>query len=236
LIKRIAIISILAIFASSNISTADSNTNYLPISAVTPGAINPTVTQSNISTTICVVGYTTKIRPAASYTTALKQKQLATTYSRYGSSSTALFEEDHLIPLEIGGSPKDPKNLWPEPWSGALGARKKDALENKLHLMICARLITLAEAQQAFATNWIDAYNKYILKINTPEATPAPAEASLPTDSPSLVATPNPSTSSSVPLSATGKCKDGTYSSAKSHSGMCSKHGGVAQFYSSVNS
>ena len=98
--------------------------------------------------------------------------------------------------------------------------------------MICARLITLAEAQQSFATNWIDAYNKYILKINTPEVTPAPAEPSLPTDSPSLVATPNPSSNSSVPLGATGKCRDDTYSSAKSHSGMCSKHGGVAEFYS----
>jgi hypothetical protein len=98
--------------------------------------------------------------------------------------------------------------------------------------MICARLITLAEAQQAFATNWIDAYKKYILKINTLEVTPSPAESSLPTDSPSLVATPNQSNSSSVPLGATGKCKDGTYSSAKSHSGMCSKHGGVAEFYS----
>jgi hypothetical protein len=167
LIKRIAIISIVAIFASTNISSADSNINYLPISTVTPGATNPAVTQSTIASTICVVGYTKKIRPSASYTTALKKKQLASTYSRYGTLQTSRVEEDHLIPLEIGGSPKDPRNLWPELWNGTWGAHKKDALENKLHLMICAHLITLADAQQAFATNWIDAYNKYFTPAGT---------------------------------------------------------------------
>ena len=167
MIKRIAIISILAIFASSNISNADSHVNYLPISSITPGALNPAVTQSTIASTICVVGYTAKIRPSSSYTTALKKKQLATTYSRYGTIQTSLVEEDHLIPLEIGGSPKDTRNLWPELWNGTWGAHKKDVLENKLHLMICARLITLAQAQQAFATNWIDAYNNYFTPVGT---------------------------------------------------------------------
>ena len=113
------------------------------------------------------MGYTAKIRPSSSYTTALKKKQLATTYSRYGTIQTSLVEEDHLIPLEIGGSPKDTRNLWPELWNGTWGAHKKDVLENKLHLMICARLITLAQAQQAFATNWIDAYNNYFTPVGT---------------------------------------------------------------------
>ena len=35
-----------------------------------------------------------------------------------------------------------------------------------------------------------------------------------------------------IPAGATGKCKDGTYSFATHHQGMCSSHGGVAQFYS----
>jgi hypothetical protein len=34
-----------------------------------------------------------------------------------------------------------------------------------------------------------------------------------------------------APVGATGRCNDGTYSYALTHSGMCSKHGGVAQFY-----
>ena len=76
----------------------------LPNAQVTPGAINPAVTQSNIGQTICVLGYTKTIRPPVSYTTALKKSQLRTLpYSSYGSTDTKLFEEDHLIPLELGG-------------------------------------------------------------------------------------------------------------------------------------
>jgi hypothetical protein len=29
--------------------------------------------------------------------------------------SPSLDEEDHLIPLELGAAPRNPKNLWPEP-------------------------------------------------------------------------------------------------------------------------
>jgi hypothetical protein len=38
---------------------------------------------------------------------------------------------------------------------------------------------------------------------------------------------------SDAPAAATGKCKDGTYTEAKEHSGACSKHGGVAAWYQS---
>jgi hypothetical protein len=34
-------------------------------------------------------------------------------YHEVGSPSN--YEEDHFIPLELGGAPKNPKNLWPEP-------------------------------------------------------------------------------------------------------------------------
>jgi hypothetical protein len=36
---------------------------------------------------------------------------------------------------------------------------------------------------------------------------------------------------SDAPAAATGKCKDGTYTEAKEHSGACSRHGGVAAWY-----
>ncbi len=35
----------------------------------------------------------------------------------------------------------------------------------------------------------------------------------------------------SAPADATAKCKDGTYSQAKTHQGACSNHGGVAEWY-----
>jgi hypothetical protein len=50
--------------------------------------------------------------PRVSYTNALKIEQMPI-YELGGSPS--LYEEDHLIPLELGGAPRNPKNLWPEP-------------------------------------------------------------------------------------------------------------------------
>ena len=164
-IRSAAVFSVFSIgilmFPSHFLATADGP--VLPNAQVTPGAINPAVTQGNIGETICVLGYTKTIRPPSSYTTALKKSQLRTLpYSSYGSTDTKLFEEDHLIPLELGGNPTSPKNLWPEPWSGTSGARLKDRLENKLHLMVCSHQITLKNAQKAIATNWFIAYGKYL--------------------------------------------------------------------------
>jgi hypothetical protein len=136
----------------------------LPDPMATPGAINLGVMQSNIQTTICVPGWTKTIRPPASYTTKLKLKQLHTLNGPYRSElGAAAFEEDHLISLEIGGNPTDSRNLWPQHWSAPNGAHEKDALENKLHRLVCVGTITLIEAQQAVATDWITAHRKYVL-------------------------------------------------------------------------
>jgi hypothetical protein len=133
----------------------------LPLSSVTPGATNPAVTQANIQETICKANYTATIRPPASYTTKLKISQLAGAYKAFTDKAPASYEEDHLISLEIGGNPTDPKNLWPQPYAGT-GARIKDQVENKLHTLVCANKITLADAQKAIATNWYAAYQKYV--------------------------------------------------------------------------
>ena len=126
--------------------------NGLPDPICTPGVADPRVTQDNILTTICVSGYTTRVRPSSRYTDALKAQQI----KAYGYTDTKLadYEEDHLIPLEIGGHPTDPKNLWPEPLAGPYPATKKDGLENSLHTKVCAGLMTLAAAQTAIAKNW----------------------------------------------------------------------------------
>lgn len=60
----------------------------------------------------CPVAHTKQIRPPASYTDALKRAQMRA-YGDIG--SPVRFEEDHLIPLALGGAPRDPRNLWPEP-------------------------------------------------------------------------------------------------------------------------
>ena len=132
----------------------------LPDPRLTPGAINPDVTQSNIRDTICIKGFTKTIRPPANYTNRLKKKQIA--QYGYGHANPKAFEEDHLIPLGIGGNPTDPKNLWPEPRNGNWSASTKDKLEGKLHELVCNMSLRLDEAQQEISTNWIQAYKKYI--------------------------------------------------------------------------
>ncbi len=48
----------------------------LPDPALTPGAINPDVTQANIGSTVCVRGWTKTVRPPASHTNRLKKFQI----------------------------------------------------------------------------------------------------------------------------------------------------------------
>ncbi|HET6704644.1 hypothetical protein [Amycolatopsis sp.] len=130
---------------------------YLPLPdpACTPGALNPDVTQSTIGSTICVSGWTATIRPSTSYTNALKTQGIAD----YGYSDTSLsdYEEDHFLPLELGGAPKDPKNLWPEPHSGDENSYSKDTVENRVKKAVCAGQATLAAAQHAMLTDWTTA-------------------------------------------------------------------------------
>jgi len=108
----------------------------------TPGVINPAVTQATISATICVQGWTRTIRPATTYTSDLKVRQMR----EYGVGGLpADYQEDHLISLELGGHPTDPRNLWPEPIERA---RKVDEIENELNAKVCSGELTLAEGQQ----------------------------------------------------------------------------------------
>lgn len=88
-----------------------------------------------------------------SYTNKLKAQQM----QDYGFSGQARdYEEDHLISLELGGSPIDPHNLWPEPGNTP---NPKDNVENFLHQAVCDRRIGLHEAQVRIATDWTTAEN-----------------------------------------------------------------------------
>jgi hypothetical protein len=108
----------------------------------TPGVLNPTVTSATIASTICHRGWTRTIRPPVDFTNALKRRQLRQ-YGMRGPPSA--FQEDHLISLELGGSPTDPRNLWPEPYPRASAV---DQIENDLNHRVCAGSLTLAEAQR----------------------------------------------------------------------------------------
>lgn len=107
-----------------------------------PGVLNPDVTQATIGSTICLHGWTATVRPPVDYTNALKAKQMRA----YGlSGSMSGYQEDHLISLELGGDPTDPRNLWPEPYPRASDV---DRIENELNAEVCSGKLTLAEGQQ----------------------------------------------------------------------------------------
>jgi hypothetical protein len=107
------------------------------------------VTQATIATTICITGYTAKVRPPSAYTDELKRQGIA--LYAYTDHRPGSYEEDHLIPLEVGGDGANPFNLWPEPLATA---HRKDATENAAHAAVCAGRMTLAAAQAGFATDW----------------------------------------------------------------------------------
>ena len=110
--------------------------------ALTPGVLNPAVTQATIASTICRHGWTRTIRPPVSYTNGLKAKGLRQ-YRLRGPPSA--FQEDHLISLELGGDPVDPRNLWPEPYPRASAV---DQIENDLNHRVCTGSLSLADAQR----------------------------------------------------------------------------------------
>lgn len=127
----------------------------LPDPVCTPGVADPRVTQKNIYQTICAPNYTDKVRPPTSYTNRLKRIQM----KEYGFlDDIREHEEDHLISLQLGGSPDDPRNLWPEP--GAT-PNQKDDIERKLRRAICNRVISLEAAQVKISTDWTTAANGF---------------------------------------------------------------------------
>ena len=139
LIALALVAAVVVLFAHSHHRKADA---ILADPVRTPGVLNPDVTQANIRSTVCRHGWTETIRPPTSYTNALKTKQMRQ-YRETGSLSD--YQEDHLLSLELGGNPTDPRNLWPEPYPRAT---EVDQIENELNANVCSGQLTLAEAQQ----------------------------------------------------------------------------------------
>lgn len=194
----------------------------LPDPGCTPGATNPEVTQGNIKQTICKKGWTKTVRPSESYTEQVKKTQL----KAYGDSARQIhsYEEDHLVPLEVGGAPSDPHNLWPE-WGAT--PNPKDKVEDAAKRAVCSGNMSLATAQQGFESNWIVLGQQLgVTPSAGPGSTPAPAPPP-----PAPIA---PRASQPAPAGATAQCSDGTYSYSQSRSGTCSGHGGVQAWLQQV--
>jgi len=133
----------------------------------TPGVIDKSVTQDNIQTTICTASYLDSVAPPASFVTPLMQKQMVL----YGVGNLSMndFEENHLIPIALGGAPQDPRNMFPEPLKGQQNANDKHVVENALHRAVCKGSVALQLAQRYIAGDWTTALG--ILGV-----TPTPAD------------------------------------------------------------
>ena len=84
-------------------------------------------------------------------------------FEEYGilAAEPRAYEVDYLITPALGGA-DDIRNLWPQSYSAAVwNARVKDALEDRLHDLVCEGNLELATAQHDISSDWIAAYKKY---------------------------------------------------------------------------
>lgn len=119
-----------------------------PASGFARGAADLAVTQANIGQTVCRLGYTHSIRPPKEWSQALKARLL---WEQRLPGTPADYELDHLIPMGLGGAPRDPANLWLQRWDEA---RLKDEDEHKLYYAVCSGRMTLEQAQRRMLDKW----------------------------------------------------------------------------------
>ncbi|MFL5928503.1 MAG: hypothetical protein ACJ77E_16350 [Gaiellaceae bacterium] len=142
---ELALLALAAVVVATALTRCSGGVRRVAVRAswsLTPGVLSPAVTQATISATICRRGWTRTVRPPVGYTNALKRHGLRQ-YRLRGPPSA--FQEDHLISLELGGDPVDPRNLWPEPYPRAA---EVDRIENDLNRRVCDGSLTLSEAQR----------------------------------------------------------------------------------------
>lgn len=135
----------------------------LPDSRRTPGAVDPGITQTSMAATICDPQYTARQMPPPSWKAAATRRFASVLHPGEKPENFAL---DQLVPLSLGGSPTDPRNLWLQPWTGETGTGTKDNLETLLNRMVCSGQITLVTAQQQIARNWIETYQRVMTPLN----------------------------------------------------------------------
>ena len=146
---------------------SESKPPVMPDIRLSPGEV---ATNGATIEQICVRGYASTIRNVSEKT----KREVFIRYFGHVPKNTGQFEIDHIISCELNGS-QSVNNLWPEPYDTGLiyNAHTKDALENKLAAMVRKDLIEnghdhatqlLHQVQKEIATNWIDAYKKYVGK------------------------------------------------------------------------
>jgi hypothetical protein len=122
-------------------------------------ALNPVVKQETIGKTICVPGYAMGVRPATRYTKGVKKMYFQR--AQLNPRLAQAYELDHIIPLTLGGHPRNLDNLALQIREGENGATRKDRIEEKLQCLVCSGQVTLATAQRDILEDWQAAYDRY---------------------------------------------------------------------------
>jgi hypothetical protein len=155
----------------SSVSTSISNTRLqsqallvfalgasnLPNKGLTPGIVRES------SANVCTTEHEEVVKPVSAE---LRQKVL----NEYGMSNANSddYEIDYLIAPDLGGQ-ADIQNLWPQPKKSAVwDSKAKDALEERLHGLVCSGQLDISTARHDIASNWIEAYQKYF-KTDQPQ-------------------------------------------------------------------
>jgi hypothetical protein len=134
-------------------------------------ALNPNVRgntiddmDGNLRITVCKPGWTSTIRPPVSWTDGLKLQLLR--QRGLDSENAKDYELDHRMPLELGGAPgsADVGLLWENvnlSLESPASPNPKDSDESKLHREVCAKRLTLIQAQQELVDTWLLPGDKY---------------------------------------------------------------------------
>jgi hypothetical protein len=125
-----------------------------PRSSSSPASARAPVSGSVVSPApslaeLCAPGYVKKTTAPPSVTDPIKACQLA--QGSHPDKDPSHYTEDQLIPVGLGGTPTDERNLWPQRtdlWA------LKNREENRLRASVCGGHTTLAAAQVEMVQNW----------------------------------------------------------------------------------
>jgi hypothetical protein len=144
-------------FAAAALAAPSIAMAQLPSSYKTPGATAKVKMEQ-----VCAPDFAQSVKPVSNW-------QRTQALERYGLRADGFSGElDHLVPVSLGGS-NDPDNLWPFHASGVFTLEAKQALASKLQGLVCARKLSLKDAQDAFRKDWTMAYQVQMKPLNAPE-------------------------------------------------------------------